>query len=38
MSYDDMGDTGMAMIENYMADDVAGKNLRPLWAKIQTEE
>ena len=38
MSYDDMGDTGMAMIENSMADDVAGKNLRPLWAKIQTEE
>ena len=38
MSYDDMGDTGMAMIENYMADEVAGKNLRPLWAKIQTEE
>ena len=38
MSYDDMGDTGMAMIENYMADDVAGKNLRPLWAKLQTEE
>lgn len=38
MSYDDMGDTGMAMIENYMADEVAGKNLRSLWAKIQAEE
>ena len=38
MSYDDMGDTGMAMIENYMADEVAGKNLRLLWAKVQTEE
>lgn len=38
MSYDDMGETGMAMIDNYMADDVAGKNLRPLWAKIQAEE
>ena len=38
MSYDDMGDTGMAMIENYMADEVAGKNLRPLWAKIQAEK
>lgn len=37
MSYDDMGETGMAMIENYMADDVAGKNLRPLWAKLQAE-
>ena len=38
MSYDDMGDTGMAMIENLMADEVEGKNLRPLWAKIQSEE
>lgn len=38
MSYDDMGETGMAMIENFMEDDVAGKNLRPLWAKIQAEE
>lgn len=38
MSYDDMGDTGIAMIENYMADEVAGRNLRPLWAKIQAEE
>ncbi len=37
MSYDDMGETGMAVIENYMADDVEGKNLRPLWAKIQAE-
>ena len=36
-SYDDMGETAMAIIENYMADDVAGKNLRPLWAKIQAE-
>ena len=31
MSYDDMGDTAMDMIEQYMADDVVGKNLRPLW-------
>lgn len=38
MSYDDMGDTGMAMIENFMADEMTGKNLRPLWARIQTEE
>jgi len=38
MSYDDMGDTGMAMIDNFMEDDVVGKNLRPLWAKIQAEE
>lgn len=39
MSYDDMGETGMAMIENYMAEDeLVGKNLRPLWAKIQSED
>ena len=38
MSYDDMGDTGMAMIENFMADEVEGKNLRPLWSKIQSEK
>ena len=36
-SYDDMGDTAMDMIENYMADEVVGKNLRPLWAKIKQE-
>ena len=36
-AYDDMGDTGMAMIENFMDDDEAGKNLRPLWTKIQAE-
>ncbi len=36
-SYDDMGETGMAMIDNYMADDLAGKNLRPLWARIRDE-
>lgn len=38
MSYDDMGDTGMAMIENFMADDEAGRNLRPIWAKIRSKE
>lgn len=38
MSCDDMGETGMAMIENFMADDEAGKNLRSLWAKICEEE
>lgn len=36
-SYDDMGETGMAMIENYMADDRAEKNLRPLWKNIRNE-
>lgn len=36
-SYDDMGETAMAMIENYMADDWEGKNLRPLWEKICAE-
>ena len=38
MSYDDMGNTAMDMIARYMADDVEGKNLRPLWTKIQSEE
>lgn len=37
-SYDDMGDTAMEMIERYMADDVAGKNLRPIWERIQAGE
>lgn len=36
-SYDDMGETGMAMIENYMEGDTAGENLRPLWEKIRDE-
>ncbi len=36
MSYDDMGETGMAMIENFLVDE-AGKELRPLWAKIRSE-
>lgn len=35
-SYDDMGETGIAMIENYMSEERAGKNLRPLWEKIRT--
>ncbi len=38
MSYDDMGETGMAMIENFLAEETAGKELRPLWKKIQAEE
>lgn len=37
MSYDDMGETAMAMIENYMTDDRAGTNLRSLWEEIQKE-
>lgn len=37
ISYDDMGQTAIAMIENFMADDVAGKNLRPIWAEICQE-
>lgn len=36
-SYDDMGETAISMIDNYMEDDTAGKNLRPLWAKIRKE-
>lgn len=38
VSYDDMGETAMAMIKNYMADDTAGKNLRPIWEKICAEK
>lgn len=38
MSYDDMGETSMAMIENYMKNDGVGKNLRLLWEKIRAEE
>ena len=37
-NYDDMGETAMDMIKNYMADDAEGKNLRPLWEKICSEE
>ncbi len=37
-SYDDMGETALNMIENYMADDRDGKNLRPLWKKIMAGE
>ena len=36
-SYDDMGETAMAMIENFKADELEGKNLRSLWRKILTE-
>lgn len=36
-SYDDMGDTGIATIENFLADETAGKELRPLWEKIRME-
>ena len=35
VSYDDMGDTGMAMIENFVASET---ELRPLWEKIKAEE
>lgn len=38
MSYDDMGNTALEIIERYMADDVEGANLRPIWAKIQAKE
>lgn len=37
VSYDDMGDTAMGMIERYMADEVVGKNLRPVWAQLKNE-
>ena len=37
VSYDDMGETGMAMIENFVRDESVGKNLRAIWEKIQAE-
>ena len=37
-SYDDMGQTALAMIENYMAEGEDGANLRPLWDKIKEKE
>lgn len=38
MSYDDMGSTAMDVIENFLADGEAGKNLRPLWAAVKEEQ
>ena len=38
VSYDSMGESGMAMIENYMAAESEGNDLRALWEKIRTEE
>ena len=37
-SYDDMGQTALAMIENFMAEGESGANLRPLWEKIREKE
>lgn len=37
-SYDDMGETGVAMIENCLNDDTSYISLRPLWSKIRAEE
>jgi transcriptional regulator with XRE-family HTH domain len=36
--YDSMGETGIAMIENYIASDSDSVNLRPIWEKIREEE
>lgn len=33
-AYDNMGETAMAVIENYIADEVVDKKLRPIWEKI----
>ncbi len=38
LSHDDMGETALAMIENYMTDEVVGKNLQPLWKKLCKED
>ena len=38
ISYDSMGETGMAMIENFMSDESEKGNLRKLWEKIRAED
>ena len=38
VSYDDMGETGMAMIENFMVDEPDRDGLRRLWEKIKAED
>lgn len=38
MAFDDMGKTARDIIENFVNDETAGKNLRPLWEEIQHEE
>lgn len=37
VSYDDMGETAMDTIRNYMEDGTPGQNLRPIWEEICTE-
>ena len=37
-SYDDMGQTALSMIENFMAEGESSANLRPLWEKIREKE
>lgn len=36
-SYDDMGETAMNMIENFLAEGKDGANLRPLWEELREE-
>lgn len=38
MSYDDMGETAMNVIQRCMSDEADGKNLRSLWTEICAEE
>lgn len=38
MSYDDMGETGMAIIENCMTYETEEKSLRAIWERIKAEE
>lgn len=37
-SYDDMGETAMAMIEKTIAEAETGEALRPLWERVRAEE
>lgn len=38
LSFDDMGNTAMDIIENFINDSTIGKNLHPLWKEIKNEE
>lgn len=38
VSYDSMGETGMAMIENFVSDELDDNRLRAIWERIRDEE
>lgn len=38
VSYDDMGETAMSMIEDYLMEYNTAANLRPIWMEIKQGE